>query len=316
VNTRPTELEGQVAIVTGSGRGIGRSEALLLAAQGAQVVVNDIDDAAEEVAAEITSRGGVALAVVSDVTSMTAAQEMVDSAVSTWGRLDILVNNAGILRDRMFHNMTEEDWDVLIEVNLKGHFTVTRAAVPHLRAQRSGRIINTASESGLGTAGSANYSASKEAIIGLTRTLAIELGWRGITVNAIRPRAWTPLAASIEDEVRRRIDQIDAGELADPGPPTVGTAVRRKLLETPELMSPDAVAALVVFLCSAQAGNITGADFIVSGDEITLLAPYPEPRLSMYRDQAWDLDSIQKQFFTAMGGHFAAPVLANIPTNP
>ena len=192
-------LEGRVAIVTGAGRGIGRGHALLLASEGAKLVVNDYGGSqggeldgeatpADEVVAEIKAAGGDAVANYESVSDMAAGEHMVQQALDNFGRLDILINNAGILRDRMVFNMTEEEWDVVVAVHLKGHFTVTKYASQVFRQQRSGRIVNTSSESGLGNMGQANYAAAKEGIVGLTRTLARDLGRYGVTANAIRPR--------------------------------------------------------------------------------------------------------------------------------
>ncbi|MYE02608.1 MAG: SDR family NAD(P)-dependent oxidoreductase, partial [Alphaproteobacteria bacterium] len=174
-------LDGRVAIVTGAGRGIGRGHALLLASEGARVVVNDYGGSqggeldgqsapADEVVAAIKDAGGDAVANYDSVADMAAGERMVQQALDSFGRLDILINNAGILRDRMVFNMTEEEWDVVVDVHLKGHFTVTKFASQVFRQQRSGRIVNTSSESGLGNMGQANYAAAKEGIVGLTRT--------------------------------------------------------------------------------------------------------------------------------------------------
>ncbi|MXY86614.1 MAG: SDR family NAD(P)-dependent oxidoreductase, partial [Chloroflexi bacterium] len=202
-------LDGRVAIVTGAGRGIGRGHALLLASEGARVVVNDyggsqggeLDGEAgpsDEVVSAIKDAGGDAVANYDSVADMDAGERMVQQALDAFGRLDILINNAGILRDRMVFNMTEEEWDVVVDVHLKGHFTVTKFASQVFRQQRSGRIVNTSSESGLGNMGQANYAAAKEGIVGLTRTLARDLGRYGVTANAIRPRAGTRLTLTEE----------------------------------------------------------------------------------------------------------------------
>ncbi|HJP40473.1 MAG TPA: SDR family NAD(P)-dependent oxidoreductase, partial [Dehalococcoidia bacterium] len=208
-------LEGKVAIVTGAGRGIGRGEALLLAEEGARVLVNDFGGSAagdggdktpaDEVADEIKAAGGDAIANYGNVALMIDGEAMVKQALDKWGQLDILVNNAGILRDRMVFNMTEDEWDMVIAVHLKGHFTVTKHAAMVFRQQRSGRVVNTSSESGLGNMGQANYSAAKEGITGLTRTLALDLGRYGVTANAIRPRAATRLTMS--DELREAMER-------------------------------------------------------------------------------------------------------------
>src|SRR5215208_6464689 len=206
-------LEGKVAIVTGGGRGIGRAEALLLASEGAAVVVNDFGGSpageggdrgpADEVVDEIKKMGGRAAANYGSVSDMSTGEAVVKQALDEFGRLDILVNNAGILRDRMIFNMDEAEWDAVIAVHLKGHFTTTKFASIVMRQQRSGRIVNTSSESGLGNLGQANYSAAKEGITGLTRTLALDLGKYGVTANAIRPRAATRLTLSPEMEAAR-----------------------------------------------------------------------------------------------------------------
>ena len=194
---RHGRLEGKVAIVTGAGRGIGRGEALALASEGAAVVVNDLggstagegSDAApaQQVADEITAAGGRAVANFGNVADFEAAGAMVQQALDEFGRLDILVNNAGILRDRMVFNMTREEWDQVIAVHLTGTFNTIKHAAVVMRQQRSGRIINTSSISGLGFVGQTNYAAAKEGIVGLTRTVAMDLGRYGVTCNALRP---------------------------------------------------------------------------------------------------------------------------------
>ena len=192
-------LQDRVAIVTGAGRGIGRGEALLLASEGAAVVINDFGGSsagegaekspADEVVAAIEAAGGKAAANYGNIADYNTGEELVKQAVDTFGRLDIVVNNAGILRDRMVFNMTEAEWDLVLAVHLKGHFNLTRAACVVFRQQRSGVIVNTSSESGLGNMGQANYAAAKEGIVGLTRTTARDMRRSGVPCNAIRPRA-------------------------------------------------------------------------------------------------------------------------------
>ena len=207
-------LDGKVAIVTGAGRGIGREEALLLASEGAKVVVNDVGGAltgeggdkhpAEEVADLIKSGGSDAAVNASDVSSWQGAKDLIDQAVDTFGQLDILVNNAGILRDKMSFNMDESDWDDVIRVHLKGHFAPAHHAAVYWRNRSKagedvyGRIINTSSEAGLfGNAGQANYGAAKGGIVSLTWVLARELERYGVTVNAIAPRARTRMTEDL-----------------------------------------------------------------------------------------------------------------------
>ena len=179
-------LEGKVAIVTGGGRGIGRGECLALASEGARIVVNDFGGTAagtggekgpaDEVVAEVKKLGSDAVANYDNVADFASGDRMVQQAMDTFGRLDIVVNNAGILRDKMIFNMTEEEWDIVLAVHLKGHFNLTKHAAVIFRQQRSGVFVHTASESGLGNRGQANYAAAKEGIIGFSRTIARDMG--------------------------------------------------------------------------------------------------------------------------------------------
>src|SRR5215471_7534811 len=193
-------LKGKVAVVTGAGRGIGREIALLMARHGAQVVVNDYGGSAagsgaenapaDEVVSEITKNGGKAAANYDSVASMAGGQAIIKKAVDTFGRIDVVVNNAGILRDRMIFNMTEEEWDAVIDTHLKGTFAVTRAAAPLMREQKWGRIINMTSTSGLvGNMGQANYAAAKLGIFGFTKAVALDMGRYNVTANCISPFA-------------------------------------------------------------------------------------------------------------------------------
>jgi NAD(P)-dependent dehydrogenase (short-subunit alcohol dehydrogenase family) len=194
-------LKGKVAVITGAGRGIGRGHALLFAAEGAKVVVNDLGGAADgsgaskgpadEVVDEIKKAGGEAVASYESVSTPEGGEKIIKAAIDNFGRLDIVVNNAGVLRDRMVFNMTEEEWDTVMKVHLYGTFNCSKPACVIFRQQRSGRIVNTSSTSGLGNRGQANYAAAKEGITGFTRTLARDMGRYGVTCNAIRPAAAT-----------------------------------------------------------------------------------------------------------------------------
>ncbi|MCH7522933.1 MAG: SDR family NAD(P)-dependent oxidoreductase, partial [Chloroflexi bacterium] len=206
-----TLLEGKVAIVTGAGRGIGKALALQMAEEGASVVVNDAgvgpdgvghdNGPAEQVVAEIKDKGLTAVANYDSVATMDGGDSIIKTALDSFGRLDILVNNAGILRDRMIFNMSEQEWDDVIAVHLKGHFACIKPAAVLMRQQRYGRIINFSSESGLwGNAGQANYGAAKSGIAGLTRVVARDMGRYGVTCNAIAPRAMTRLTATIPQQ--------------------------------------------------------------------------------------------------------------------
>ncbi len=215
-------LKGKVAVVTGAGRGIGREIALLMARHGAQVVVNDYGGSAagsggenapaDEVVNEIAKAGGKAVANYDSVASMAGGQAIVKKAVDTFGRVDIIVNNAGILRDRMIFNMTEEEWDAVINTHLKGTFAVTRAAAPLMREQKGGRIINMTSTSGLiGNVGQANYAAAKLGIFGLTKATALDMGRYNVTANCISPFAWTRMIGTIPTETetqKARVEKI------------------------------------------------------------------------------------------------------------
>jgi NAD(P)-dependent dehydrogenase (short-subunit alcohol dehydrogenase family) len=266
-------LKGRVAIVTGGGRGIGRGEALMLASEGAAVLINDFGGGshgeggakgpADEVADEIKASGGKAAANYANVADFAACEAMVKQAIDEFGRLDIVVNNAGILRDRMIFNLAEDEWDAVIAVHLKGHFNLTRHACVVFRQQRSGVIVNTSSESGLGNMGQANYSAAKEGIVGLTRTTARDMGRYGVRCNAIRPRAATRL--TISDEMREAAQRGGAA----------GMSI--EALQAFEKMNPpEAIAPLVTWLCTDEAANVNGRTFLVAGNMIGL---YSEPQI-------------------------------------
>src|SRR5436309_2017397 len=215
-------LKGKVAVVTGAARGIGREIALLMARKGAAVVVNDYGGGADgaggdrqpadEVVREIKGLGGQAVANYESVASMAGGRGIVQTALDHFGHLDIVVNNAGILRDRMIFNMTEEEWDGVIDTHLKGCFAVTRAAAPVMRERRWGRIINMTSTSGLvGNVGQANYAAAKLGIVGLTKVTALDMARYNVTANCISPFAWTRMIGTIPTETdaqKARVEKI------------------------------------------------------------------------------------------------------------
>ena len=298
-------LEGKVAIVTGAGRGIGRGEALLLAEEGAKVVVNDLGGSvggegedqrpAEQVAEEIRAAGGEAVSNFDSVATMEGGENIVKTAVEAFGGLDILINNAGILRDRMVCNMTEEEWDLVLDVHLKGHFATTKYAGIIFRQQRSGRIVNTGSSSGLGNMGQANYAAAKEGIVGLTRTCALDLGRYGVTVNAIRPAAGTRLTLSPEMEEARQRRLAARGEEAEETEQTPADAEARLDAMRPELIAP-----LVVYLCTDAAQNVNGRDFSVGGNEVALMTKVTR-EIAIIREGGWDLDALDRVFPNAIG---------------
>jgi NAD(P)-dependent dehydrogenase (short-subunit alcohol dehydrogenase family) len=265
----------------------------LLAEEGAKVIVNDFGGSAggeggdktpaDEVVDMIKSAGGEAAANYGNVADFNEGEKMVQQAIDTFGRLDIVVNNAGILRDRMVFNMSEEEWDIVIAVHLKGHFNLTKHASVIFRQQRSGVFVNTSSESGLGNMGQANYAAAKEGIIGLTRTVARDMGRYGVRCNAIRPRAATRLTLSPElQEAWERSRQQPAGA-------GQAQAVDANVQAMITNLDPKQVAPLVVWLCTDEAANINGRNFLVGGNTIGL---YSEPELtrSLFADQEWSVD--------------------------
>ena len=237
----------RVAVITGASRGIGRSIALALAAKGATIVAVDMDQASTEaVVAELQATGAKALAVVGNVTVSADVERMIDAAIEAFGRVDILVNNAGITRDGLLMRMKEDDWDAVLNVNLKGAFLCTRAAFKVMSKQRYGRIVNIASVVGqMGNAGQANYCASKAGLIGLTKSNAREMAKRSITVNAVAPGfIATAMTDALSDKVRTEL--------------TAQIPLER-------LGSADDIANAVVFLASEAAGYITGHVLSVNG---------------------------------------------------
>jgi NAD(P)-dependent dehydrogenase (short-subunit alcohol dehydrogenase family) len=278
-------FDGKVAIVTGAGRGIGRAEALLLAQEGAQVVVNDFGggpageggDAgpAQEVADEIVAAGGAAVADGGSVSSFADAEALVARAVEIFGSLDIVINNAGILRDKMSFNMTEEEWDSVVDVHMKGHFAVAKFAALHWRERSKttgepvgGTLVNTASESGLyGNAGQLNYAAAKAGIASMTIVLARELERFGVRVNAIAPVA------------RTRLTEALAGEHMAPG------------ADGFDRFAPENVAAVAAWLASDLSAPLSGQTVKVMGGVVQLLEGW-RPLTEATSDKPWTIDSV------------------------
>ena len=275
-----TQLQNKVAIVTGAGRGIGREIALLLAKEGAKVVVNDLgggsdgqgnnSKVADEVVQEIKQLGGEAVASYDSVSHYECATKIVETAISSFGRLDIVVNNAGILRDRMLFKMSEEEWDAVIAVHLKGSFNMTRAAAQYFKEQQSGRFINFTSTSGLiGNVGQANYAAAKLGIVGLTKSTALDMARYNVTANTVAPFAWSRLIGSIPTE----------------------TDDQKARVEKLKQLSPAHIAPLVAFLSSDEAADVSGQIFGVRGKEIMVFSQ-PRPVRSVYNAEGWSVDSL------------------------
>jgi len=277
------ELDGAVAIVTGAGDGLGRAEALGLASAGARLVLGDVRaDAAHAVADEIKAMGGEAVVVVGDVAEWATGESLVTTAVSTYGRLDALVNNAGVVRDRMVFTMSEEEWDLVIRVHLRGHFVTTRHATAYWRdrhksgAPTSGSIVNTSSEAFLlGSPGQPNYAAAKGGIVAFTLSTARSCARYGVRANAICPRGRTAMTEQLMGAA-----------------PTEGF----------DPMAPEHVAPLVTYLASPLSSRITGEVFVVHGGVAALLAP-PTVRATFRTDHGgWTTDAIRSAldpFFVA-----------------
>lgn len=291
-------LEGKVIAMTGAGRGIGRECALLAASEGARVIVNDPgvnpdgsghdDGPAAQVVEEIKKAGGEAIANFADVSTMEGGESVIKSALDTWGRIDGLVNLAAVLRDRMIFNMTEEEWDDVIRIDLKGHFTTIKPASVLMRQQRFGRIVNYASVSGLqGNSGQANYGAAKAGVAGLTRVAARDLGRYGVTVNCIAPGASTRLTATVPTSARELREQRGiAGN--------TGGAAQRAAEEAANLRSPAMVAPMTVYLLLDEAWNINGRIFQVSGGHVGLLQDMYPPFKNIYKHGKWTLDELRQ----------------------
>jgi len=286
-------LADRVAVVTGAGRGIGRGVALGLAAAGAKVVVNDYGvtlDGAEpsagpafEVAKEIVAAGGEAVANIDSVAEWDGAKRIVDMAIERFGRIDVLVTCAGIVRDRMIFNMSEEEWDAVLAVHLKGTFNCVRHACTHMREQRYGRIVTFSSGAALfGNPGQANYGSAKGGISGLTKVAARDLGRYGVTVNAICPVAGTRMTVTDAYLKSREIRKQQGIVREDRG------------TENIEQLDPNDVAPMVVYLSSEHAGNVNGQFFLCYGNSIALLSQ-PRPVKTLFKSTGiWTLDELDR----------------------
>ena len=289
----PQTLEDKVAIVTGSGRGVGKGVAQLMAAEGARVVVVDpgvsVDGSgfdqsiAEQVVGEIKASGGEATACTESVVSMNGGERIVQTAMDTFGRLDIVVTCAGILRDRMIFNMSEQEWDDVIAVHLKGTFTVVKHASIVFRQQRSGRIITFSSTSGLyGNSGQANYGAAKDGIAGFTRVVSRDMGRYGVTANSIAPSASTRMTTGVPDEARN----LRSARGISGGSELRGEA--------------EDIAPFVTWLASDESAQVNGHVFHVTGGLVTLFNE-PEPVSTINKDGRWTVEELIRVFPATIG---------------
>ncbi|MEO8528183.1 MAG: SDR family NAD(P)-dependent oxidoreductase [Pseudolysinimonas sp.] len=284
-------LEGKVAIVTGSGQGLGLAYAHELARHGAAVVINDVSaDAANAAVDAITVAGGRAVAVIAPVGSSDTARELVRTAVDTYGRLDILVTNAGILRDTVLWKMSDDDFDAVIGVHLRGTFTCVREAAVHFReTQTAGRIICIGSPTGQrGNFGQTNYGAAKAGIVGMVRTWAMELKKAEVTVNAVIPVAATAMTATVP--------YFAAAVEADAAGEAMPAFFRHDL----GFGTADDVAGLIAYLASDDAAGVTGQAIGIGGDRLQLWS-HPEAVVTEYREGGWTFDALEESFGELFG---------------
>ncbi|HEY6820747.1 MAG TPA: SDR family NAD(P)-dependent oxidoreductase [Burkholderiales bacterium] len=285
-------LEGKAVVVTGAGGGIGRDFALAMASAGASVVVNDIGTSvkgegrdagpAERVVQEIRKSGGKAVASTDSVSEWESANRIVQCAMDSFGRIDAVVNNAGILRDRFFFNMSVDEWRAVIDVHLNGSFYVSRAAAPHFKSQESGCYVHMTSTSGLiGNLGQANYSAAKLGIVGLSKSIALDMAKYRVRSNCIAPFAWSRMIGSIPtetDDQKARVEKLKSMETAK-------------------------IAPLAVFLCSEKAEGVSGQIFAVRANELFLMSQ-SRPLRSVHRAEGWTPETIAAHGMPALKAHF------------
>jgi NAD(P)-dependent dehydrogenase (short-subunit alcohol dehydrogenase family) len=284
-------LKGKVIIVTGAGRGVGAEIAKLAAREGAKVVVNDLGGSeggegkdlgpAQQVVHEIKAAGGEAIANGANVASWDEAHELFGAAMKAFGDVDAIVNNAGILRDTIFHKMSESEWDAVLAVNLKGCFNVARAAAPHFKSAQKGAFVHMTSTSGLiGNFGQVNYGAAKLGVAGLSKCIALDMAKFGVRSNCLAPFAWTRLVGTI--------------------PATAENAAR---IEVAKQMTPEKIAPFTVALCSDAAKDVTGQVFGVRRNEIFLFSQ-PRPIRSVQTAEGWTPESCIERALPALRGSF------------
>ncbi len=283
-------LAGKSIIVTGAGRGIGRAIAIMLAKSGANVLVNDLGGNAQgegsdsspsaKVVAEITSSGGAAIANYSSVTENDSAEAIVQTCINTFGRVDGLVNNAGILKDTIFHKMSEEQFDLVIDVHLKGSFNMSRACAPHFRAQQSGCLVHMTSTSALiGNLAQANYMAAKLGVVGLSKSIALDMSRYNVRSNCISPFAYSRLIGTLPSE----------------------TDEQKARLEILKQMTPEKIAPLATALFGEGAKDVTGQVFAVRNNEIFLMSQ-PRPIRSVQTSDGWTPETVNSRVLEAFKG--------------
>jgi len=285
-------FEGKVAIVTGAGRGIGRETALLFAQQGAKVVVNDLGGGprggdsgdvsiAQSVVDQIKAAGGEAVAETSSIASMEGGKALAEAAMDAFGRIDFLVNNAGIIRPRRVWEMSEADWDIVVNVNLKGYFATVRHAAPHLMKQ-GGAIVSFSSPSGLGHLGMSNYAAAKEGVVGFTRAIARELGEHGVRCNVVRPISGGSAMQipEVYETITYTLEKLGLPPISNQWLTSGGVEGQ-----------PEHVAAAVVWLCADESAAINGREIYIHGAQISLVQE-PELIRSQFRAGGWTFDGL------------------------
>lgn len=290
--TNAKSLDGKTVVVTGAGRGIGREIALLAAAEGANVVVNDLGAApdgsgaetapANEVVEEIRAQGGNAIANGDDVSTSQSAARIVEAALDSFGRVDAVVNNAGILRDVIFHKMGDEEFERVVRVHLFGTYHVSRATAPHFKAQGHGSFVHFTSASGvIGNLAQANYAAAKMGVVGLSKSIALDMRRFGVRSNCIVPFAWSRLIGTLPEE----------------------TEEQRQRVARFKSMGPEKIAPLVAFLCGDLAADVTGQIFAARRNEIFLMSQ-PRPLRSVQRDNGWTPQLIAERMLPAFRPDF------------
>ena len=296
-------LEGKVVVVTGAGRGIGRAIAMMMADHGAKVVVNDLGvsasgegedtEPAAEVVEEITAGGGEAIANFNSVAEWDNAQEIIQTAIDNFGRIDGVVNNAGIVRDTIFHKMTEDQFDLVINVHLKGSFNMSRACAPHFRQQESGCLVHMTSTSGLiGNLGQANYMAAKLGIVGLSKSIALDMARYNVRSNCISPFAWSRLFGKVPTD----------------------TPEQQARVEKIKQMTPEKIAPLAVALFSDSAKDVTGQIFVVRNNEIFLMSQ-SRPIRAAHTSDGWTPQAVNERVFPAFQpSMYSLDVTANVFT--